>query len=197
MVDYSGAELRKLIAKTCMTNNSELIDFIISESKLRRVRKKELLVQKGNTISYLYILVNGISRWFYKTEREEYTIGIDVNAGDVLNGEWGIDNNLKALFSIQMLTDGFVIEIPIHLMREVSNRYAEIMEVYFHYLYRYNKSRMELKYILTLSAVEKCLWFHAKYPGVEGKIQKQYIAGFLRMTLSTYGKTMKKIQMMD
>ena len=105
-----------------------------------------------------------------------------------------VDRVYRSPMIIQALSDCRLIALPIFIIDTLLNEYPALKDLYICWLSESLQIHMELKYARSLDTVGRCKWFIQKYPDLIGKIQKQYIASFLDMTLSSYGKAMKKIQ---
>lgn len=170
-----------------------IVDAILEKATLRKIKKGTVVQKAGEPGTEMYYLLEGAFRGFrINEEGKENTISIDYRKGDILFSSVDLKPMSKSLVNIQAIRDSKVLVIPLDYIYTLEHRYPEIKDFYLQVLNKALLTVIEKANIQSMSAYEKCAYFHNKNSFAEKKIQRQYIAAFLGMTLSTYGKIMKK-----
>ena len=186
---------RNFYVKVLGIDNDTLLNQLLNLSFVKYIEKKEYLIHLGEKEKYLYFLDEGILRAFMdKNNYQELTDCFFYRKGTPVIAATKVDRVYHSSMIIQALSDCTLIALPISIFHILLKEYSSLKDIYIYWLSDSLQMHMELKYARSLDTVGRCKWFIQKYPDLIGKIQKQYIASFLNMTLSSYGKAMKKIQ---
>lgn len=175
-------------------NHTEVIEQLIQKSQVRHVNKKQIVLHKGEIQDRMYFIYSGVFRGYTTngngrelTESLKYKRGTPILVGTTL------ETDKPSELSFQAVENGIIVEISVNDILEMRAQYACLKDVHIGYLAESLTKHMEMQRMRSMDGRKRCLWFREQYPELVERIQKQYIASLLDMTLSTYGKIIRKI----
>lgn len=160
----------------------ELLDKILAITHERHLKKKEALIQAGETQNQIVFLVSGILRGFFlDAEGREVTDCFGLEPGTAAMG--GFAFGKPSAITIEALTEAEVVWLPMAEVQELFARYPQLMAVYNRYLLKALNVHWELKTMIGQeSAMVRYHWFMKTYPGLVDHVRDKYVASFLGMT---------------
>jgi len=122
----------------------ELLDKILAITHERHLKKKEALIQAGETQNQIVFLVSGILRGFFlDAEGREVTDCFGLEPGTAAMG--GFAFGKPSAITIEALTEAEVVWLPMAEVQELFARYPQLMAVYNRYLLKALNVHWELK----------------------------------------------------
>lgn len=172
----------------------ELLDKILAITHERHLKKKEVLIQAGETQNQIVFLVSGILRGFFlDAEGREVTDCFGLEPGTAAMG--GFAFGKPSAITIEALTEAEVVWLPMAEVQELFARYPQLMAVYNRYLLKALNVHWELKTMIGQeSAMVRYHWFMKTYPGLVDHVRDKYVASFLGMTPVTLSRLRRKLR---
>ena len=186
-------ELHKHIARRVEITDDEFAlctTFMIS----RKLRRKQFLVQEGETDKYIAYVTHGCLRTYTVDEKgEEHILAFAIDdwwASDLqsfLTGE-------AATFNIDALEDSRLVLLD-REAREKLMRAVPKMERFFRLLQEANyvATHRRISETLSKTAEERYLNFLKKYPQLVQRIPQKYIASYLGITPQSLSRIRKEL----
>lgn len=172
----------------------ELLDKLLAITHERHLKKKEVLIQEGETQNQIVFLVSGILRGFFlDAEGRDVTDCFGLEPGTAAMG--GFEFGQPSTITIEALTEAEVVWMAIADVQELFARYPELMAVYNRYLLKALNIHWELKTMIGQeSAMVRYHWFQKTYPGLVDNVRDKYVASFLGMTPVTLSRLRRKLR---
>jgi CRP-like cAMP-binding protein len=180
------------IAKHISLDESE-VAFFISLLKVKRVSKKDTVLQNGQVCKEINFVKSGMLRAYYADEMgKESTIMFAIS-------DWWITdmycfaNELPAMVNIVAMEDSVVFSLSKQDMEKLLTTIPKF-ERYFRLLMQNAYIREQLRIIqnLSQSAEERYQYFRAKYPQVAKQVTQKQIASYLGITPEFLSKLRRK-----
>lgn len=167
----------------------EILEKLFSVTELRSLQKKELLIREGEALTDIVFVVSGVFRSFYPDENgRDITDCFAFLCGDPITAAFDL-NSPSAILSIEALTDGEILCIPIEKALGLLRENASLMQIYNRLLTAVIERHWEIKNVLhKQTASERYQWFLATYPGLIDRVAHRYIASFLDMSPVTLSR---------
>lgn len=167
----------------------EILEILVSVTELRSLQKKEILVREGQSLSELSFVVSGVFRSFYPDENgRDITDCFAFRCGDPITATFDL-NSPSAILSIEALTDGEILCVPIEKALGLLSENASLMQIYNRLLTDVIGRHWEIKNVLhKQTASERYQWFLTNYPGLIDQVAHRYIASFLEMSPVTLSR---------
>ena len=182
-IDFDG-----FFEKILGISDPQLAGKLASVAELRRLGKKEILVQEGQPASCIFFIRSGIFRGYF----------LDVNGRDITDcfgfryGEPAMamfDIEAPASVTVESLTDSEVICIPVEEVLKMMAENVFLVQVYNRMLIESLQKHWEIKTVLhKQTAKERYQWFLKAYPGLIDRVTHRYIASFLEMSPVTLSR---------
>lgn len=175
-------------------NHAEVIEQLTEKSRVIYVSKKQILIREGKTQDKLYFIYSGVFRGYTTNKNgRELTESLKYKRGTPILVGTTLETDKPSEFSFQAIESGIIVEIAIEEILQMRTKYACLKDVHICYLEESLAKHMDMQRMRSMDGRMRCLWFKEQYPELVERMQKQYIASLLDMTLSTYGKIMRKI----
>jgi CRP-like cAMP-binding protein len=166
------------------------------ESKFEKIilKKKDILLETGNTVHYQYYINSGCLRtYFVDNSGKEHTVQFAIK-------DWWISDytafftTSKAVMTIECIQNASVYKVS---KIDMENLYTEIpqLETFF-------RQKMEVAFAgfqkriignLSQSTKEKYTSFIRTYPNIEQSVKNYHIASYLGVTTETLSRIRKEI----
>tara|TARA_B110000285_G_C14767537_1_gene442487 strand:+ start:16 stop:594 length:579 start_codon:yes stop_codon:yes gene_type:complete len=166
------------------------------ESKFEKIilKKKDILLETGNTVHYQYYINSGCLRtYFVDNSGKEHTVQFAIK-------DWWISDytafftTSKAVMTIECIQNASVYKVS---KIDMENLYTEIpqLETFF-------RQKMEVAFAgfqkriignLSQSTKEKYTSFIHTYPNIEQSVKNYHIASYLGVTTETLSRIRKEI----
>jgi CRP-like cAMP-binding protein len=166
------------------------------ESKFKKIilKKKEVVLETGNTVHYQYYISSGCLRtYFVDNSGKEHTVQFAIK-------DWWISDytafftTSKAVMTIDCIQDASVYKVS---KIDMESLYPEIpqLETFF-------RQKMEMAFAgfqkriignLSQSTKEKYTSFISTYPNIEQSVKNYHIASYLGVTTETLSRIRKEI----
>jgi CRP-like cAMP-binding protein len=166
------------------------------ESKFKKIilKKKEVVLETGNTVHYQYYISSGCLRtYFVDNSGKEHTVQFAIK-------DWWISDytafftTSKAVMTIDCIQDASVYKVS---KIDMEGLYPEIpqLETFF-------RQKMEMAFAgfqkriignLSQSTKEKYTSFISTYPNIEQSVKNYHIASYLGVTTETLSRIRKEI----
>ena len=171
-------------------------EIVTIESKFEKIilKKKDILLETGNTVHYQYYINSGCLRtYFVDNSGKEHTVQFAIK-------DWWISDytafftTSKAVMTIECIQNASVYKVS---KIDMENLYTEIpqLETFF-------RQKMEVAFAgfqkriignLSQSTKEKYTSFIRTYPNIEQSVKNYHIASYLGVTTETLSRIRKEI----
>jgi CRP-like cAMP-binding protein len=167
--------------------------YIIDHTDQVEVLSGEMLQESGSPSIYTYFIVKGDIRGFITEDKKDITTWISTE-GELVSSISGIDGNADSLENIQALEECVLLRIANKTMHELYDLYPEFNIVGRKMLQSYYRDAEKRAFVVRLKSAEhKYLFFLEHYTHLSNRIQLQYIASFLGITMETLSRVRRKI----
>ena len=168
----------------------------IIESKIEKLilKKKDMLLTKGETVRYQYYINSGCLRtYFVDNSEKEHTVQFAIK-------DWWISDYTafftasKAIMTIDCIHEAAIYRLS---KKEMENLCTEIPQ-----LEKFFRQKMEMAFAsfqkriianLSQSTKEKYISFIQRYPNIEQMVKNYHIASYLGVTTETLSRIRKEI----
>ncbi|MGI6205827.1 MAG: Crp/Fnr family transcriptional regulator [Anaerovoracaceae bacterium] len=184
----------KFLQQALNIQDEELLTKFAAASKVIHFKKDSLLIKAGDSQEYADILVSGILRGFFiDFQGKDITDSFFYQRGDIVMGCHGFNN--PALISIEALTEGDVVRIPVPDISRLLDEYHELSIIYSKILMRALDKQWKIKNaVYQYSAIDRYKWFIRSYPELLHTVPNKYIASFLNITPVTLSRIKAKLK---
>ena len=186
-------------ARAFLENNLHLTDErvirqALGAAKIETLKKGELLLESGQSMTHLTFLIQGVLRGFLiDMNGKDITDCFAFQAGDAAMPCQRLDQ--KSRISIEAVTPCEVIKFPISLVLEWMRNYPELLELYNRLLVQALERHWEVKMLMyRYTAMQLYQWFLKHYPQLSRQVSSRHIASFLGMTPVTLSRLRGKIR---
>jgi len=176
--EYFLATIKK---HTHLTEEQELK--LCSLLSVKRLKRKEFLIQHGGDAKHEYFVNKGCLRTYYLDDK-----GLEHNTYFAIEGYWVSDIysrtfEVPAICNIVALEDCELIHISNTALEEFL-REVPVLERFFRISYQKSLANHHLKtiHLLTLNGCERYLYFSKSYPNLDRRVPQKHIASYLGFT---------------
>ncbi len=175
-------------------SDGELLQELSNGATLRSISKGEHLMEMGDTQTKANFLVSGVVRCFsLDAEGRETTDCLISVPGSVLVPS--ADLSAPAPATVEMLTDGEVVCVPIALIVSLLETSLAANHLYIRLLSAAWHSHFEIRRVVSqLRTRERYLWFLDAFPGLIERIPNKYVASLLGMTPVTLSRLRSELR---
>lgn len=190
----TNINLRDFFRKYYKIEDRELLKRLEEGAFIQLVRRRQILLKAGEVPRNLMFQAEGIGRSFFTDESGgEHT--------EFFSGQHRIPFLPSGRLSepsrvtLQALTDGIVICIPLDRFEELTAQFPELGKCFYGKLLELLELYAEINSVLALYDVERRYrWFAKEYPGVNGRISYRYVASFLNMTPESLSRARREAE---
>lgn len=178
-------------------SDENLIRFVQEVGEVRAVKKGERLIKQGDTPTHVFFLIDGIFRGYLSNSKgKEMTDCFAFRPGTTVMP--GSDITKPASASVEAVTDGQILSIPVSELSSRMWKYPAMQKVYIKLLIAAFNSHWELKQVhYQYDAAERYKWFCDKYPELLSHVKDKDIASFLNMTPITLSRLKQVLRVKD
>ena len=169
--------------------DGELLQKLLSVTEIHCLSKRDIFIREGQPLNYISFVVSGIFReWILDANGRDITDCFSFRYGEPVMPAFDL-NAACAMVTIEALTDGEFLCIPIDEVRNLMREDIRFVHIYNRLLARAMERHWEVKNILhKQTASERYQWFLLSYPGLIDKVTHRYIASFLEMSPVTLSR---------
>ena len=177
--------MKKLINKInrSITLSSRAEEYLHSISKVKTVKKGEILIHQGHSVNKTYFVTDGCLRSYCLDKNgKEHTLQFAIK-------DWWISdfiaiyNNELATLTVECITDSTVIEFNSKDLSDIHSKYPEFEAFQRKNLERHVVSlHKRILNQLQLTAPERYDFFLQQYPDIEQYTPNYHIASYLGIT---------------
>jgi CRP-like cAMP-binding protein len=181
------------ISKEVVLNKTEE-DLIRSSFIVRKLRKRQYLMQFGETFRHLFFVEKGMLRAYLKGEKDEEHVIQFAPEGSWIPDSFHQLEDTEALYNIDALENAEVLQID----REVYQRLllqVPKLEKYFRVAMQKRLQALHMRVInyLTHFAEDKYRMFVNVYPDIVQRVPQHMIASYLGIKPETLSRNRKKM----
>ncbi len=175
-------EIQHFLTEVLGVKSDGLCKTIASQSKMRFIRKGEILQNIGHSSEDLYFFRKGLLRGFFlDAEGQEITDCFAFVEGDPVIACFDLAS--PSVLCIEALEDSEVIAVPYRVILPMLNKDVELMKLYTHLLREALRMHWDNKLVLAQrNATERYQWFLERYEGLIDRVNHRHIASFLGMS---------------
>lgn len=192
--EQTGEEVRMFFRQAVSIADEELLARCCAVSRLRTLRKGEVLIRQGELPTALHFLLDGaLRRGFAVPPSGELTDGFAWRMGDVALP--GAAAGLPSPMTVEAASFCTLVEMPIGQARELLRVSPEAADFSLRLLTRDNEQQRAIKAMLyRCSSMERYVWFLRSYPGLIDKVSGRCVASFLGMTPVTLSRMRSELR---
>lgn len=174
--------------------DERIIQQIQGTEKIETLKKGELLLERGQSITYLTFLIKGILRGFLIDRNgKDITDCFVFQPGDAAMPCQRMDG--VARISIEAVTPCEVIKFPILLVLKWMEDYPELLQLYNQLLVQALDQHWQVKMLMyRYSATQRYQWFLKHYPQLSSQVSSRHIASFLGITPVTLSRVRGRLK---
>lgn len=176
---------------------------IKSPSSLQLFKANALVVEaEKNTVIFSenkrnsneYILLSGVAhRYNGDSKGKEVTTGFYLG-GDVITPHFARTSKGKSIFSLQVLTDAVLAEIPVAALDGLRSQHREFYVFGQQVVENELSQAVQLEVIFrSFSAKERLLAMRKQYPNIENLVSHTVIASYLGITHVSFSRLRKEL----
>jgi CRP-like cAMP-binding protein len=167
----------------CITLNNEERDYFISILQLRKLRKRQYLVQAGDLCRYECFINKGCLRQYYVDESGQEHIVMFAEEGWWISDMYGLVTGNPALTNVDALEDAELLLIERTKLEKLFLEYPAFERFFRIKLQRaFIAHQRRLIENMSHPATERYNNFAAQYPSFEKRLPLKQIASFLGIT---------------
>lgn len=175
------------------SKNSIIARILAENAEVHTYKAKEMVALQGAPQKYIYFLISGIIRsYVIRPDGRELTNSFRLIHGEPFVVALLLEENDKTVEWIQVLEDAAVATVPISVFKRLKDESSCFSQMTVKALTESFEQHYELSKIRSLSVSERYQWLHKKYPELEKRVQKQYLASFLDMDKAVYSRCVKQ-----
>ncbi len=157
------------------------------------VKAGDLLQESGKPSLYIYFIIKGAVRGFIKDNKKDISTWISAD-GELVTSISGIDGHSNALENIQAVENCRMLRVSTAAVQELYTIHPAFNTTVRKILQLYYLDAERRAFVVRLSSAEnKYLFFIEHYSHLANRIQLQYIASFLGISMETLSRVRRKI----
>lgn len=173
--------------------STEIANYIAEHVEHVRFNAGELLQESGQPNLYTSFILKGAIRGFIRDDKKDVTTWISID-GELVTSISGIDGKSDALENMQAVEDCRLVRFSNEALHKLYSIHPEFNITGRKILEAYYRDAERRAFLVRLSKAEnKYLFFLEHYPHLSNRIQLQYIASFLGITMETLSRVRRKI----
>lgn len=186
------SEIKSLLSQINIPEKEQ--EDLLSISKIRQIKKDEFFISEGQVPKKFGIVINGLFRYYYISDKgDEFTKGL-ILKGNVLAAYSAMLHQQKSLFYIQALEDAVVLEIDYNLWLELQMQNSFWDKLLITLLQKgYCIKEKRERELLLLDAEARYKIFLEEFPTLEKRIKLQIIASYLGIKPESLSRIRKNI----
>lgn len=174
-------------------NSPPIADYFCKHLHLVSLTRGAILLEAGQVCDHYYYICEGAIRGFFREDSQEVTTWISVN-GEFVTSISSLDLHQPAYESMQAIEDSYLLAMTNRELDELYSLYPEFNRAARLLLQQYYRDAEARAYISRLKNAEtKYRHFIARYGHLANRVQLQYIASFLGVTLETLSRVRRKM----
>lgn len=168
---------------------------IIHAFTLRKVRKKEILIEGGSSCDKLFFVNKGLLRTYYFDKNlNEFTRRIAWEGGFLTNMDSFRKQGKENLETIECIEDAEILQITYTDLEVLLSNSENLRNIYQSILEKYMAINIRrFQHISTATPLEKLEYFYENYPALKNRISNTILATFLLISRKTLLRTRKKL----
>jgi CRP-like cAMP-binding protein len=161
---------------------------------LKKVRKRQYILNAGDVCRYITFVENGLLRSFTTDDDGHEHVVQFATEGWWISDVESFISGKDASYNIEALEDSELLHLTRHAMDELLMQ-LPVMERFFRLLMQNNVVALQRRLIayMSLSAEEKYLKLMEVAPDIMNRASQQHIASYLSVTPETLSRIRKKI----
>jgi len=189
--------MHKIFSLLCNYNiiSERTYDAVLSKLITSELPEKTTFISPERPQEMVHFISEGITRNFYSRIGQEWTNGFDT-VGDCIMTSSNFIYDQPSIDYVETCTSVVLHSISKKNFRYLISHYPDMEKVYQEIMGRRLiklEKRMQDLYMLTEE--ELYLKFDRDYADIQHLIDDQYIASYLRMSLATFTRVRKKLEM--
>lgn len=171
-----------------LTLSPKIQDSLSSKTKIRNLKKKELLLEPNKMIHSIFYVNRGLLRGFFYQKRKDITTWFSLE-GEIATSISSLITGKASLEGIEALEDCELGEIPYDDLNKMYENYPEfnklgrmLMEFY------YIELEERAVHFQFKTAIERYAYFLSKYSHAFHRIPLTHIASYLGITKETLSR---------
>lgn len=174
-------------------HSPDVLDYFQKRLHLVSLTRGAILLEAGQVCDHYYYICEGAIRGFFREDTQEVTTWISVG-GEFVTSISSLELNQPAYESMQAIEDSYLLAMTNGELDQLYTLYPEFNRTARILLQQYYRDAEARAYISRLKHAEtKYRHFLARYGHLANRVQLQYIASFLGITLETLSRVRKKL----
>lgn len=170
-----------------------VIQYLKQQHSIVFFKSGHMLLEEGTVCEHIYFIKSGVIRGFIKEGKKEITTWISSDK-ELVTSITSFDLSIPALENIQVIENCELLAFPGNTINELYELFPEFNLTGRKILQQYYRDAEMRAYIIRLSNAEnKYKYFLKNYNHLANRVQLQYIASFLGISLETLSRVRKKM----
>ncbi len=170
-----------------------IIEYFKKHVRIVFVKSGQMLLKEGDVCEDIYFVRSGVIRGFIKEGKREITTWISSD-NEMVTSITSLDLAIPALENIQAIENSELLVLPNNSVTYIYELFPEFNFTGRKILQQYYRDAEMRAYIIRLSNAEnKYKFFLKNYSHLSNRVQLQYIASFLGISIETLSRVRKKI----
>lgn len=186
--------IRKFYTEVFKIKNPETLEYLVSNSTLKHVKKNTVVLKQGDIIDKIWFIYTGfLIGYVYKSPRRKDINSFNWEPGVPLIHDVNFEkevahNNIMSIVdSTYIITEFDVIKKAIAMDEDAKNVLIHLLETAFQF-------QRKVKTMRTLPAKERVQFFFEEFGQFASYLTNTHIAAFLDMSRGEYVKTLKLLR---
>lgn len=169
-------------------DNEGLLAELELVTKVRPIKKGEILMEPGEVPKDVLFQAGGITRCFFYDDRgRDHTESFSGQYNLPIMPCGGLGEPSDSY--MEVLVSGIILAIPVNWVQEAIFRYPEIQKLMYQLLADSAKANAEMRRVLYHhDARQRFEWFNERFPDACAGVSQKYAASFLNMSQETYSR---------
>lgn len=175
---------REFFRKYLNIDDGKILDEMEHHSEVWTVKKREIIMQEGETVTDIPFLISGVLKAYYHDSHGvEKVYCFAYRSGDHAASIKDIYGDVKAICTVEAVQESELCYISLPVLQKLIQKESAIRMTYETLLTASIAGMVEHeKVIASGSPSERYAWFREKYHEIESEISRKDIASYLNMT---------------
>lgn len=189
--------IRKFFGEVIELTDDALLDKVCSFAEVVEIKKNTVLVRQGEVQKNISLILEGVYRGFYvDVNGKEITDCLGFRCGEPAMACMRMD--FPSEITIEAVTDGQCLQLPIQEMLNLSRHYPELEMMYNNLLLQGISRHSAIKKVMKqFDAMGRYQWFLEAYPGLIDVVSHKDITSFIGITPVSLSRLRRTLQEKD
>lgn len=175
---------REFFRKYLNIDDGKILDEMERHSEVWTVKKREIIMQEGESVTDIPFLISGVLKAYYHDSRgTEKVYCFAYRPGEHAASIKDIHGDVEAMCTVEAVQESRLCYISLPVLQKLIQKEAVIRMTYETLLTASIAGMVEHeKVVSSCTPSERYEWFREKYRDIESEISRKDIASYLNMT---------------